>query len=216
MGDFVWISHVPSDPTLADGSLKSDLQSDGDERVVTLAEVARNGGVVAEADLPSEFWGEVGEYRAHRFPNEWPDISYYVGLWLVSARVADVLRVFDMGRGSLRPLRLFGRDHMTPVPGEWFCWNVGNVKDAFLPQASSHIRPAPGRKWRTLGAVDHDLKCSTAATVGPDAWIDPTLRGVLFLSAGLGQALIDAALANERAGFGELLKVDVIRPEPRP
>ena len=102
------------------------------------------------------------------------------------------------------------RDHVTPVPGEWFFWNVGNVKESFLPEKSEHIRPAPGRRWRTLKAADHDLKCSPTANTGPDVWIDPNLRGVLFLGRGLGQALIDADLTNEQAGFGKLIKCDVI------
>jgi hypothetical protein len=99
---------------------------------------------------------------------------------------------------------------VTLVPGDWFFWNVGNAKQAFLPDRSKHIRPVPGRAWRTLGAGDHDLKCSSAAEAGPDVWFDPKLRGVLFLGRALGQALMAADLANERAGFGTLIRCEVI------
>jgi hypothetical protein len=206
----VWISHAPSDPTLSDGFMKSSLSIHGDQQLIEVAKVARDGGVVHPDQFPAEVWGEVGEYRAHHFPNRWPDISCYNGLWLISDDVADILRGFDTGDGVISPVRLFRRDHVTVVPGDWFFWNVGNAKQAFLPDRSTHIRPVPGRAWRTLGAGDHDLKCSSAAEAGPDVWFDPKLRGVLFLGRALGQALMAADLANERAGFGTLIRCEVI------
>lgn len=205
--DVVWISHAPSDPTLADGFLKSDLE---EERLIELGKIARSGGAIDQANLPTEIWGEVGEYRAHHFSNEWPHITYFGGLWIISAELARILHGFDLGGGRIGPLKLLARDRATPVAGEWFCWNVGNSKETFLPDMSQHIRPAPGRKWRTLEAGDHDLKCSTATKAGADTWIDPLLRGVLFLSFRLGASLIGANLATERAGLGRLLKVDLI------
>jgi hypothetical protein len=206
----VWVSHAPSDPTLSDGLLKSTLSIHGDQQLIEIAKFARNGGVVHGDQFPTEAWGEVGEYRAHHFPNHWPDISNYNGLWLISGNVADILRGFKIGDGVISPVRLFRRDHVTLVPGDWLFWNVGNTKEAFLPDRSTHIRPVPGRAWRTLGASDLDLKCSTAAEAGPDVWFDHKLRGVLFLGFELGQALIAADLANERAGFGKLVRCEVI------
>jgi hypothetical protein len=203
----VWLSHAPSDPTLSDGFMKSALS---EPQLIAIAEVARNGGIVHAPQFPTEVWAEVGEYRAHHFPDHWPDISCYNGLWLISDSVADLLRLFRIGDGVILPVRLFRRDHVTLVPGDWFFWNVGNVKQAFLSDKSRNIRPVPGRRWRTLGAADHDLKCSTAAETGPDVWFDVGLRGGLFLGDELGQALIAADLATERAGFGTLLRCDVI------
>ena len=211
MSDFVWITHAPSDVTLAEGFMHSDLTVAGNQQLIELDQVARNGGVVDAARFPTEVWGETGDYREHHFPGQWPDISRYSGLWLISGKVAEILRRFDLGDGVIAPVRLFRRDHVTPVPGDWFFWNVGNIKEAFIPERSQRIRPAPGRRWRTLSADDHDLKCSAAAMAGADAWIDPNLRGVIFLGSGLGQELIDADLANEKAGFGKLLKCDVIK-----
>jgi len=210
MIDFVWISQAPSDPTLADGTMKSDLSVEGTEQLVELSKVARHGGVLRAAQLPTEMWGEVGEYRAHHFPNQWPDISYYAGLWLISDKVAAVLRSFDMGDGVIAPVRLFALDHVTPINGNWFVWNIGTVKEAFLPERSQHIRPVPGRSFRMLKAGDGDLRCSTTANGGPDVWIDPKLRGVLFVGRALGEALIAADLANEESGFGELVRCEMV------
>lgn len=210
MNDFVWITHAPSDVTLADGFMHSNLTVAGNQQLIELNKVARNGGVVDAARFPTEVWGETGDYREHHFPGQWPDLSSYSDLWLISGNLAKILRRFDLGDGVIAPVRLFRRDHVTPVPGDWSFWNVGNVKEAFIPERSRHIRPAPGRRWRTLEAIDHDLKCSARAYTGPDVWLDAALRGALFLGRELGQALIDADLANERAGFGKLTKVDVI------
>jgi hypothetical protein len=210
MVNLVWISHAPSDSTLSDGFMKTDLNVDDNQRVIEISNVARNGGVVDATEMPTEAWGEVGEYRAHHFPEYWPEISCYNDLWLISGKISDILRGFDIGNGVISPVRLFKRDRFSPVPGTWFFWNVGNVKEAFIPERSEHIRPAAGRKWRPLRAADHDLKCSVAANTGPDVWFDPKLRGVLFLGGALGQALIDGELANEMAGFGKLIKCDVV------
>jgi hypothetical protein len=210
MSDFVWICCAPSDPSLADGILKTDIAADGDERILAIAKITDTGGVLDPARLPTRAWGEVGPYRAHHFPGHWPDLSRYAGLWIVSGKVAGILRAFDLGEGVIANLRLYERDGSTPVPGDWFVWNIGNVKTAFLPQLSQNVRPVPGRSWRTLGAKDHDLKCSTAAIAGPSIWLDPQLRGVFFVSNALGHALIEAELATEKAGFGQLMKCDVV------
>jgi hypothetical protein len=158
----------------------------------------------------SRFPKSRGRGGAHHFPNHWPDISYYNGLWLISDNVADILRGFNIGDGVIAPVRLFRRDHVTLIAGDWFFWNVGDTKQAFLPDRSKQIAPAPGRTWCTLEPGDHDLKCSTAAEAGPDVWFDPKLRGVFFFGPELGQALIAADLANARAGFGKLIRCEAI------
>src|SRR3712207_3129353 len=117
MSNSVWVSHAPSDPTLADGFMKSNLSIDGAQQLIQVAKVARNGGVVRAAQFPTEVWGEVGDYRAHHFPDHWPDISFYNGLWRISDTVADILRRFDIGDGVISPVRLLRRGHVTSVPG---------------------------------------------------------------------------------------------------
>lgn len=211
MSDFVWVSHAPSDPTLLDRPLKTDRNVDSDDAVIEISKVARQGGAIAASQFPTEAWGEVGEYREHHFPGHWPELSYFSGLWLISGKVAEILGGFDLGEGAIAPVRLSRRDRVTPVPGDWFFWNVGNVKETFLPDRSERVRPAPGRAWRTLDARDHDLKCSSAALGGPDIWFEPKLRGVLLFSDPLGRALVDADLATDKAGFGQLIKCDVIQ-----
>lgn len=210
MSDLIWASRAPADSTLADGFTASDLTGDGDQRAIQLSKTARRGGVVDPADLPKEIWGEVGPYRAHHYPNYWPEISYYAGIWIVSGKVAAILRNHDLGAGLIAPVRRFARDRVTPVPGEWFVWNVGNLKTAFVGARSQNVLPAGSKKWLAMQPKDHELKVSSEARSGPDAWFDPQLQDVLFLSAPLGSALIDADLATEKAGFGQLIKCDVI------
>ncbi len=67
------------------------------------------------------------------------------GAVVVSAACADILRQFDLGHSSLYPIKLFQHDRGTPVEGEYFCLNIGERKDAFLPELSRGSRPsAPG------------------------------------------------------------------------
>ena len=210
MSNCVWVSKAPSDSTLADGFTASDLQRDGDQRVIEISKIARQGGVLAKSELPSQIWGEVGPYRAHHFPGYWPEITYYSGIWVVSGAVAGILMGFDLGGGVIAPVRRFAKDQTRPVPGEWFCWNVGNQKSALIGERSQNLVPVGANKWLPLDVKDHDLKCSSEAMAGPEAWYDPQVQDMLFLSSELGQALIGSDLATEEAGFGQLIKVDVI------
>lgn len=209
MSSSVWVSKAPADSSLADGVTLSDLSGHGNQQLIRLSQTGRRGGVVAPNEFPKEIWGQVGDYRAHHFPNYWPEISYYSGLWIVSGTVAAILESVDLGGGVVAPVRRFERDHATPVPGEWFCWNVGNVKTAFLGPRSKSVIAVGSNMWLPVDVKDHDLKCSHDAETGPDAWFDPQLHDMLFLSARLGRAVIDAQLATEKAGFGPLIECDI-------
>lgn len=210
MSSSVWVSKAPADSSLADGFTLSDLSGDGDQKLIQLSQRGQQGGRIEPDEFPKEIWGQVGDYRAHRFPGYWPEISYYSGLWIISGKVAAILGGFDLGGGAIVPLRRFERDHVTPVPGEWFGWNVGNSKTALVGSESKNVIPVGSGKYLPMNVGDHDLKCSAAAVAGPDAWFDPQLHDMLFLSGALGRALIDAGLATEKAGFGQLIECDVV------
>lgn len=206
MSDHVWICTAPSDPTLSDIVTTTDVDNN---RILEIAPIARKGGVLGADQLPTEASGAVGGYRLDQFGEHWPDLSHYAGLWILSERASNVIRGFDLGSGLIRPLRLHDTTSGTPASGTWFIWNIGNLKEALLPERSQNLRPAAGRAFALLDARDHDVKCMPEATTGPDIWIDPKLRHAIFLSAALGQALIDAGLATEQSGFGTLIRCDV-------
>ncbi len=210
MNDYVWISRAPSDSTLSDGFMKTDVDAESNDAILALARVAQAGGTIDPAQFPTEAWGEMGDYRSHHFPGAWPDLFYYAGFWILSARSAAILRQFDLGSGHILPLRLFERDHATPVLGEWFIWNIGNLKQALSPEQSRNLIKVGESKWMSIQLGDRDVKCTAKALEGADVWFDPGLHDMLFLSGPLGDKLRAEGLATEKAGFGELIKCDVI------
>lgn len=210
MNGYVWISRAPSDSTLSDGFMKTNINAESNEPILEVARIARTGGVVDPAQFPTEAWGEMGEYRSHHFPGCWPDLFYYAGFWILSSKSAGILREFDLGLGHILPLSLFEKDHATPVPGEWFIWNIGNLKEAFLPDQSQNLYRVGANKWMSVELGDHNIKCGPPALEGSDIWLDQRLSHVLFLSGPLGERLRAEGLATEKAGFGELIKCDVI------
>lgn len=205
MSSTIWASKAPADSSLADGFALSDLCGDGDERLIQLSHKAQIGSAIEPDELPRELWGQIGDYRRHRFPDYWPEITYYSGVWIISGTVAAILGKFDLGGGTIAPVRRFEPDHATPVVGEWFAWNVGTLKTALKGEASKNLIPVGSGKFLPIGVGDYDLRCSASGLAGADVWFDPQLPDMLFLSGPLGTALIDAGLATEKAGFGELI-----------
>jgi hypothetical protein len=156
--------------------------------------------------FPEEVWPNPDSDKAFR---KLPDIFFAASYWIVSKACADVLRQFDLGRGALYPVRVLNKDHLTPIPGEYFCINFGNVKQAFLPEQSQNIRVVSGGAWRTRAVyADGDIACSSEALSGADIWIDPSLRGALFLSDALGRALVAAKASS---GFGEMIQCRIVQ-----
>ena len=125
-----------------------------------------------------------------------PALSFCNGDWVVNEKAADVLRAHDLGGGALYPVTVLQRDKKTPLEGHWFCWNFGNVKDAFVREASrvtvnefsqSIVSPPDDMQ-------DGDLTVSPAALEGSDVWVDTGLKRSLFVSGRLAAALRKARL----------------------
>lgn len=115
-----------------------------------------------------------------------------------------------LGAGIVAPVERFARDHATPIPGNWFCWNVGNVNSAFLGEQSGGVMTIGQNQWMMMDPNSLQPRCSAKTVAGPDAWYDPGLHDVLFLSAGLGDATTAAGMATQKAGFGELVRAELI------
>jgi hypothetical protein len=137
-----------------------------------------------------------------------PDLFYGYGFWVVSDRCADVMRGFDLGSGSLHPVKVFEKDKATPIGDHgWFCLNFGNKKSILLPDKSRSIKPFPGDRWRPDVIVgDNAIAVSPQALIGPDIWIDPLFFNGFFLSDALVKALKKAKC---RSGFA-LKKCQVV------
>lgn len=126
-----------------------------------------------------------------------PDLFPAGGYWVVSASVAETMRAFNLGQGTLYPLQLLRRDRSTPMSGAYFCINFGNVKRAFRgDQSSAHPSGYDDGIWKLPypGPQDNDLAVSREALDGADIWVDPALVRAFFMSDRLGKALKAANL----------------------
>ena len=187
MSNAVWLSLAMADARRL-RPFTNDLASD-ENRLIAIQRSNNAGEVLNKDDFPEAIWGSK-ERGATTFKTL-PDLFYGYGYWVVSDRCADVLRGFDLGSGSLHPVKVFEKDKVTPIGDHgWFCWNFGNKKNVFLPDKSKNISPFSGNRWHpraTLG--DNEIAVSPQALIGPDIWIDPLLFNSLFLSDALVKAL---------------------------
>lgn len=145
-------------------------------------------------EFPSEAWisPDAGEIKTL------PNLFYGGGFWFVSAKASVVLKEFDLGLGALYPVNLYAKDRATQIgDGGWHCINFGNVKTAFLPEASETLRPPSGNQWMPHASMKDDaFAVSQTALVGPDIWIDSRVAYGIFLSNALGKALTKAKAAS--------------------
>jgi hypothetical protein len=99
----------------------------------------------------------------------------------------------------LIPLTIYQEDKTTPIAGNFYIWEFGEQKNAFLPEQSPKIRPSgfsaniEKDKWKVHPDVgDGDIALSAAAAGSPDVWCDPRLMWSLFFSDALVTALSKA------------------------
>jgi hypothetical protein len=187
LSNAVWLSLAMADARRL-RPFTNDLASD-ENRLIAIQRSNNAGEVLNKDDFPEAIWGSK-ERGATTFKTL-PDLFYGYGYWVVSDRCADVLRGFDLGSGSLHPVKVFEKDKVTPIGDHgWFCWNFGNKKNVFLPDKSKNISPFSGNRWHPRATLrDNEIAVSPQALIGPDIWIDPLLFNSLFLSDALVKAL---------------------------
>lgn len=206
MNDYVWVCKGISDATLIFQSLKNDIREADFDRAAAIRKRIDAGESLPREDFPQTIWGQMKDDR----PGQRPDLFCSQGYWAVSSKAADILGRYDLGGGGLFPVILLEEDRITPVPGEWFCWNIGNVKNGLVPDKSTGLSRPMGGRFRIRKASDYDIKCKLDVVFGSAVWLDIAVSGAFFISRDLGDALIDADLANEKSGFGELIKCALI------
>lgn len=186
----VWISTAPADPSnfksLVHRFWKNDTTQEAGLREIT-AKIKRGEALTAD-EFPSEIFGAPD---AKESDYKLPDLFYAYGFWVVTKAAADVLRQFELGGGGLHPVKMFKKDRVTPIEGEFLCINFGNRKQGLLPEHSLGLRKAAGSpQWRMpFVTKDGDIALSSGVLTGPDIWIDPLARSSIFFSDGLGKAL---------------------------
>jgi hypothetical protein len=190
MSQTAWISLTPIDPN----RVLFMQHAMGDDEAITCQKRDDAGESLGQECYPSEIWTTEAALRDYA---KLPPIFYVQSCWVVTGPTAKVLRQFDLGGGALYPVKLLKMDRSTPIDGEFFCLNIGNVKQAFLPGESRGTVPWPGNRWHPDFVVnDDDIAVSGAALSPPDIWIDPLIVRTFFLSDALGEALRAAKIAK--------------------
>jgi hypothetical protein len=151
---------ISSDKTLEDGRSAADTM-----------ERSEKGEPMPKERFPKEMYidSESDEITSV------PDI-FSCGFWVVSARFAEVLCRFDLGKTALYPVKLFHHDRKTPFEGEYFTLAFGETRDTFVPEESPEAMKFPFTKknlWvASLGREDNGLALSDDALQGVDLWME--------------------------------------------
>ena len=163
---------------------------------VSVMHRAVSGEAVPEGFPPDELWVNFEEDdQVARFP---PFIRAG-DLIVVSEKLADLLRGFDLAASRLRPVRLLHMDRTTPFPGTYFLLDLRETKRAFDPERSARWEPKMFEHQTHVGSMhgmpkDGDIAVRPSALEGADIWTDPDLLSSLFFSNRLLVALREAGM----------------------
>lgn len=137
-------------------------------------------------------------------PKHWSrvkDLFALEGFFAVKGKLAELLKDFDLGDGELVEFPIYEADKETPLPGPFYFLNFGSQKECFIPgetkDASLIVRnEAKGIEIWSAGPEpsDGDIAVSTIACAGADLWRDPRLKGEIFMSGPLHDAIEAAKL----------------------
>lgn len=157
MSSTVWISTA-----MGHASNQRPFRNDSGEidkdHLIEVEKLIETGEPLASIDFPTEIFGAPNaKETAYRLPDLWHGFGY----WVVSARAANVLRTFDLGKGDLFPVKVLKKDRQTSVGGEWFCINFGSRKRTLVPESSRTIRQRAQGRYRAIGMLsDNDIVVS--------------------------------------------------------
>ena len=204
MSETVWISKAPLDARLV-LPMTSDLE---EPKGLINYWKANNAAASLDPSCPTEIWVKD---KSKGDIDKLPDLSLIRTSWIVSERLADVLRRFDLGKGGIEPVTAFKTDRQTLLAGQYFCLRFDNLKRAFLPDESSKVSLFVQGVWTTdPDFSDGSIVCHRDALSGPDIWIDPRLYGSLFLSDRLVSALAEAKVEEAFGGLGGLRRCRIL------
>lgn len=238
MGDAVWVSTLIGDSPEAPARMVSDLWEADQEKVSEAERLAFSGQPIPPELHPMKMWfyrqydGDDGDEKelskgqqldvSGRMPNVFMDSGY----WVVSGKVADIFKQFDLGNCALHPVKLCQADRQTEILGEYYSWTISGYKAGLDAKLSGELpqfvfgkdglwnMPFASQMNDDKIAVSQDIaegnvksepvpsewiagEGAVAAPPNCDVWRDPFLFKSLFFNAALGEALIDAGLKKE-------------------
>ena len=121
------------------------------------------------------------------------------GFLFVSEKLRDALQRFDLGEIHFRDVTLYVNDEQR-IPGNpnYYYANITETKKSFAYKESMGIRPAP--RYYSFNCRESKIVVKRSEVGGVDLWMEPLLRGAIFMSDRLYQALQGSGLV-ERVKF---------------
>jgi hypothetical protein len=177
---------------LDDGEYEEQFKKD---RTVTNIIVERSqrharGQKLGLDELPQKFYGRIFEDKIRTLP----EAFYANGYIVVQQKCFDVFSHFDLGSTDLVPAQIFQKNRTTEIEGPFYVFNFGYIKESFIPEKSTGLRPAiqtaEGPVWtEPMMPEDDQISLSSMALNGPDLWFERGLPNLIFMSGRLRDAL---------------------------
>ena len=136
-----------------------------------------------------------------------PDVFMCNGFTVLTGKAKDIFVLHDTGCATFHQLTLYEADGATLFSDNLFLLNLGDRKDALVPDESLKLRNAfvaGGTKVLPYAdqRADDDVVLTHAALAGADIWTDPMIFNAVFFSdrlrAALRRARIDQAFKLTR------------------
>ncbi|MFM1815094.1 MAG: hypothetical protein RLZ98_1789 [Pseudomonadota bacterium] len=191
----IFVSTAPGDTTLIK-HLEADIVQREVEKAIAAVRRSEAGELLDDDMFPTAIWGDKHSKRMKRLPH----LFYANGYWCLSEAAKTIIEAHELGRTRIRPVPIFQRDRITPVPGRFFVLNIAETKAALAPDASQGLRRNPHAEAAVFNppwvVADGDIAVAAVARQGAELWLDPALQRAFFVSGRLGSALIDAGMAK--------------------
>ena len=123
---------------------------------------------------------------------------------MVSPRLAELLRMLDLGNGSFFEAKFYTEDGVERLPWSHAFWNIGNRKESFLPDKSGLTRVTSGSPdtpplelYATKGSLqENEIAVGPESLNGPDVWIEPKVSNCIFFSDRFAQLMQEYGLLH--------------------
>jgi hypothetical protein len=200
----VWMSHTTSDARLTkpirimpENRDEFDMKQPELDHWAAVASDYRSSLIEDVSRLPKYLCGRKLDTKLRRLP----DFFFGAGVYIVSQKLADIFRQFDLGHGGCAPVTIFQGDRRTQISeSQFYILYFGCCKPAFsqelshMPAFSRNMYIRKGQKgYNALEVGDDDCVVSALALKGPDLWIDASVGSAFFMSARLVAAIKGAA-----------------------
>lgn len=192
----IWVSNVLNNSSLVIGT--------NIDREEPAWKTIAQGKKPADEELPIRIYAM---YKDQAFTKKFPELFEGGGGTKISPRLEGIFRKFNLGASWICPAQLFLYDRATPVDHQFSIYGGWDKVQFVVPEESRDLQggvvtrsrpnPPPPEVWGMPWELkDGDIAIAPRDLGGLDIWYDSKLRGALFFSDPLKQALCDGGYAR--------------------